>query len=155
MPNINPRIRSLDDLLGVARKVENTAATEDKPAQPGNNEIQMLPPEIIRGFRGHPFRLYEGDRFNDLVDSVSENGVLSPTIIRKIEPDENGFKCWPVITAKMLLLRRSAYFPVSLKRIFPIRTHGFMSLKPMSCNGPSRKCSRLNGRLCWPCATPR
>ena len=90
MPNINPRIRSLDDLLGVARKVENTAATEDKPAQPGNNEIQMLPPEIIRGFRGHP-----------------------------------------------------------------IRTHGFMSLKPMSCNGPSRKCSRLNGRLCWPCATPR
>lgn len=27
MPNINPRIRSLDDLLGVARKVENTAAT--------------------------------------------------------------------------------------------------------------------------------
>ena len=32
MPNINPRIRSLDDLLGVARKVENTAATEDKPA---------------------------------------------------------------------------------------------------------------------------
>ena len=26
MPNINPRIRSLDDLLGVARKVENTAA---------------------------------------------------------------------------------------------------------------------------------
>ena len=29
MPNINPRIRSLDDLLGVARKVENTAATEE------------------------------------------------------------------------------------------------------------------------------
>ena len=55
MPNINPRIRSLDDLLGVARKVENTAAAEDKPAQPGNNEIQMLSPEIIRGFRGHPF----------------------------------------------------------------------------------------------------
>ncbi len=72
MPNINPRIRSLDDLLGVARKVENTAATEDKPAQPGNNEIQMLPPEIIRGFRGHPFRLYEGDRLNDLVESISE-----------------------------------------------------------------------------------
>ena len=157
MPNINPRIRSLDDLLGVARKVENTAATEDKPAQPGNNEIQMLPPEIIRGFRGHPFRLYEGDRFNDLVDSVSENGVLSPTIIRKIEPDENGFEYEMLaghnrqnaaIAAKRLL-------PCIVKRIFPIRTHGFMSLKPMSCNGPSRKCSRLNGRLCWPCATPR
>ena len=92
MPNINPRIRSLDDLLGVAREVENTAAAEDKPAQPVNNGIQILPPEIIRGFRGHPFRLYEGDRLNDLVESISENGVLVPAIVRKIEPDENGFE---------------------------------------------------------------
>lgn len=92
MPNINPRIRSLDDLLGVAREVENTAATEDRPAQTANNGIQMLPPQIIRGFRGHPFRLYEGDRLNDLVESISENGVLVPAIVRKIEPDENGFE---------------------------------------------------------------
>ena len=86
MPNINPRIRSLDDLLGVARKAE------DKPAQPANNGFQILSPEAIRGFRGHPFRLYEGDRLNDLVESISENGVLVPAIVRKIEPDENGFE---------------------------------------------------------------
>lgn len=92
MPNINPRIRSLDDLLGVAREVANTAATEDKPAQTANNGIQMLSPQIIRGFQGHPFRLYEGDRLNDLVESISENGVLVPAIVRKIEPDENGFE---------------------------------------------------------------
>ena len=92
MPNINPRIRSLDDLLGVARKVENTAAAEDKPAQPANNGFQILSPEAIRGFRGHPFRLYEGDRLNDLVESISENGVLVPAIVRKIEPDEIGFE---------------------------------------------------------------
>ena len=92
MPNINPRIRSLDDLLGVAREVENTAATEDRPAQTANNGIQMLSPQIIRGFRGHPFRLYEGARLNDLVESISENGVLVPAIVRKIEPDENGFE---------------------------------------------------------------
>ena len=61
MPNINPRIRSLDDLLGVARKVENTAAAEDKPALPGNNDIHML-------------------------------GVFAPAIVRKIDPDENGFE---------------------------------------------------------------
>ena len=92
MPKINPRIRSLDDLLGVARKVENTAAAEDKPAQPANNGFQILSPEAIRGFRGHPFRLYEGDRLNDLVESISENGVLVPAIVRKIESDENGFE---------------------------------------------------------------
>lgn len=92
MPNINPRIRSLDDLLGVAQEVANTAAAEDKPAQPANNGFQILSPEAIRGFRGHPFRLYEGDRLNDLVESISENGVLVPAIVRKIEPDENGFE---------------------------------------------------------------
>lgn len=92
MPKINSRINSLDDLLGVAREVENTAAAADKPAQPAHNGIQMLPPQIIRSFRGHPFRLYEGNRLNDLVDSISENGVLVPAIIRKIEPDENGFE---------------------------------------------------------------
>ena len=92
MPNINPRIRSLDDLLGVAQGVENTAAAENKPAQPANNGFQILSPEAIRGFRGHPFRLYEGDRLNDLVESISENGVLVPAIVRKIEPDENGFE---------------------------------------------------------------
>ena len=92
MPKINPRISSLDDLLGVAREVENTAAAEDKPAQPANNGFQILSPEAIRGFRGHPFRLYEGDRLNDLVESISENGVLVPAIVRKIESDENGFE---------------------------------------------------------------
>ena len=72
--------------------MENTAAAEDKPAQPANNGFQILSPEAIRGFRGHPFRLYEGDRLNDLVESISENGVLVPAIVRKIEPDENGFE---------------------------------------------------------------
>ena len=92
MPKINPPISSLDDLLDFAREVDDTASTEDRPAQTANNGIQMLPPQIIRGFRGHPFRLYEGDRLNDLVESISENGVLVPAIVRKIEPDENGFE---------------------------------------------------------------
>lgn len=94
MPKINPRISSLDDLLGVTQEVENIAVAENKSVQPANtnNEFQILPPEVIRGFRGHPFRLYEGDRLNDLVESISENGVLVPAIVRKIEPDENGFE---------------------------------------------------------------
>ena len=94
MPKINPRISSLDDLLGVAQEVENIAVAENKSVQPAdtNNGFQILPPEGIRGFRGHPFRLYAGDRLNDLVESISENGVLVPAIVRKIEPDENGFE---------------------------------------------------------------
>ena len=59
---------------------------------PTKNTIITLPPQAIRAFRGHPFRLYEGDRLNDLVESISEHGVLNPVIIRKIERDEDGFE---------------------------------------------------------------
>ena len=92
MPKINPRIKSIEDLLGVAQAAEAGAETASKPATDESNEIQMLPPQIIRSFRGSPFREYGGERFNDLVDSVSEHGVLNPTIIRKIERDEDGFE---------------------------------------------------------------
>ena len=75
MPKINPRISSLDDLLGVAREVENTATavTENKPAQPANNGIQMLSPQIIRGFPGHPFRLYDADPVH--VEEQRQKGI--------------------------------------------------------------------------------
>ena len=59
---------------------------------PTKNTIITLPPQAIRAFRGHPFRLYEGDRLNDLVESISEHGVLNPAIVRKIERDEDGFE---------------------------------------------------------------
>ena len=112
MPKINPRISSLDDLLGVAREVENTAAAEDKPAQPGNNEIQMLSPEIIRGFRGHPFRLYEGERLNDLVERMVFWFLPLSERSNRTRMGLNT-KCWPVITGRTPLLLRSAHFPVS------------------------------------------
>ena len=75
MPKINPRISSLDDLLGVAREVENTATavTENKPAQPANNGIQMLSPQIIRGFPGHPVRLYDADPVH--VEEQRQKGI--------------------------------------------------------------------------------
>lgn len=92
MPKINPRIKSIEDLLGVAQAAENGPEAVNKPVPDESNEIQMLPPQIIRSFRGSPFREYGGERFDDLVDSVSEHGVLNPTIIRKIERDEDGFE---------------------------------------------------------------
>lgn len=98
MPKINPRITSLDDLLGIVQEVENAPAEGNAPVsvppvpQEKKNGIVELSPQVIRRFRNHPFRLYEGDRLNDLVESISENGVLVPAIIRKIERDEDGFE---------------------------------------------------------------
>lgn len=105
MPKINPRIHSIDDLLGLAGLDE--PAPEEAPAAvapavpadtvvaapaPAQNIIQLLPPEKIRRFRKHPFRLYEGERLEDMIASITDNGILTPVIIRKIEPDEDGYE---------------------------------------------------------------
>lgn len=47
------------------------------------NGIEMLPIDSIRPFRKHPFRLYEGKRLDDMVESIKEHGILSPLIIWK------------------------------------------------------------------------
>ena len=84
MPKINPRIKSIDDLLGLDAAEESPIEPTPSVSLPTKNTIITLPPQAIRAFRGHPFRLYEGDRLNDLVESISEHGGLNPAIIRKI-----------------------------------------------------------------------
>lgn len=66
------------------RKVFNDAVdllTGGEPAAAGKG-VQMLPVEGIKPFHNHPFRLYEGERLDDMVESVREHGVLVPTIVR-------------------------------------------------------------------------
>ena len=47
------------------------------------NGIEMLPMDSVRPFRKHPFRLYEGERLDDMVESIREYGILSPLIVWK------------------------------------------------------------------------
>ena len=66
------------------RKIFNDAVdvlcgAEDVSAPEGG--IQMLPIDSIRPFRNHPFRLYKGERLEDMVESIREHGVLSPVIV--------------------------------------------------------------------------
>ncbi len=46
--------------------------------------VQMLPVDGIRAFHDHPFHLYEGERLDDMVESIREHGVLNPMIVRKM-----------------------------------------------------------------------
>lgn len=47
------------------------------------NGIVSLPVEEIHPFHDHPFRLYEGDRLEDMVQSIKDHGMLNPVIVRK------------------------------------------------------------------------
>ena len=74
---------------GAKRKIFNDAIDlldqmEEAAAVP-KNTVRILPTESIRPFRGHPFRTYEGERLEDMVQSIREHGVLNPVIVRKQE----------------------------------------------------------------------
>ncbi len=96
MPKLNPKIKSLDDLLRINEETSDNSLPESErtasavPSLDDKNKIAYLPPNSIRAFKNHPFHLYEGERLDDLVASVKANGILTPVIVRKTEPDENG-----------------------------------------------------------------
>mgnify|MGYP000544325551 FL=1 len=60
--------------------------TEDpveERAEPVNG-IVLLPIDEIQPFHDHPFRLYEGEWLDDMVQSIKDYGVLNPVIVRKV-----------------------------------------------------------------------
>ena len=61
--------------------------TGESPAQTTETAaggVQMLPVDKVKAFHDHPFRMYEGERLNVMVESVKEHGVLSTVIVRKV-----------------------------------------------------------------------
>lgn len=57
--------------------------TADAPQAETGNGLQGLPMDKIKPFHDHPFHLYEGERLDDMVESIREHGVLNPVIVRK------------------------------------------------------------------------
>lgn len=70
-----PRRRIFDDAIDVL--------TGPEAGEAGSSSVQEIPIEKIDSFRDHPFRLYEGERLEDMIDSVKTHGVLTPVIVRK------------------------------------------------------------------------
>lgn len=59
-----------------------------KPVEMVNGErLVFLKFSRIRPFAGHPFRLYIGERLEDMVDSIRRNGIIMPLIVRRIYDD--------------------------------------------------------------------
>ena len=73
-----PRLDSLDDLFGLSD------ATCQVPAKT-EAEYTVIPFDLMDSFPGHPFRLYMGQRKDDMVESIREKGILQPLILRAVE----------------------------------------------------------------------
>lgn len=47
-------------------------------------DIELLSINLLVPYHNHPFSLYSGERLEDMVDSIKENGVLTPIIVQPI-----------------------------------------------------------------------
>ena len=61
------KLTSYDELLGVSD---------------GTKDIEL---DKLSNFKNHPFKVIEDDKMEDLVKSITENGVLSPILVREAE----------------------------------------------------------------------
>lgn len=59
----------------------------EAPSLPTKQRLVFIPFCKIRSFNKHPFRLYAGERLDDMVESITKNGILQPLIVRRILDD--------------------------------------------------------------------
>lgn len=55
-------------------------------------EIKEIELDKLISFDKHPFKLYEGQRFTDMVESVRSNGVLVPIVVRPYAKEEEKYE---------------------------------------------------------------
>ena len=70
------------------KKIETFASIfgDDYDLEASNDKddgITKLKIETLVAFKNHPFKLYEGDRFDDMVESIKNLGVIVPIVVRK------------------------------------------------------------------------
>ena len=71
-PGQKIKLKTIDEMLGVV----------------GEESAMEIEIEKIHPFRNHPFHVVDDAKMQDLIDSIRENGILSPTLIRPVGNDE-------------------------------------------------------------------
>ena len=71
--------RKIFDAVDLLTEDTSAQATEVK----AENGVEQIKINDIQSFHDHPFHLYEGERLQDMVQSIKEHGVLNPVIVRK------------------------------------------------------------------------
>lgn len=53
------------------------------------NGLRYVDVSTLKPFKNHIFKLYEGERYEDMKVSIEKNGILTPIIIRQVKEDIN------------------------------------------------------------------
>ena len=66
----NIKFASIDELFGIPQ-------TNDE------QKVSMIPVKDLHAFSNHPYKVTDDSKMDELIESVKENGVLEPGIVRK------------------------------------------------------------------------
>ena len=51
-----------------------------------------LPITALHPFKDHPYKVQDNEEMDALVESIRENGIMSPLIVRPLENSENEYE---------------------------------------------------------------
>ncbi len=49
------------------------------------NQVKQIPIDMLIPYHNHQFTLYEGERCDDMIESIRQNGVMTPIIVRPMD----------------------------------------------------------------------
>ena len=74
--SLNVSLKGADDIF----------STEESRQEQQREQVQQIPIGELFPFKNHPFKVLDDDKMDDLVESIKQNGVLTPVLVR---PDKN------------------------------------------------------------------
>jgi ParB family chromosome partitioning protein len=80
-----PRLQNLDDLFNLNDGINPLEQSVPILETQSRRLVVLVAIDKPVPFKGHPFRLYEGERLDDMVASIKANGVLVPIIVRMVD----------------------------------------------------------------------
>ncbi len=87
------------------------------------NEIKEIPIEALQPFKMHSGQTYEGERLQQMMDSIKRLGLMYPMLVRLIENGKyeiicgHYYKCRCILKGRIIILRNcraEKYRPAAL-----------------------------------------
>lgn len=82
-------MRKID--LGLPTYEESLFSTEEQRQEAKLEKVMKIPIDEIHAFKNHPFHVRQDEEMQKLIDSVQDNGILIPVLVRP-DRDGNGYE---------------------------------------------------------------
>ena len=55
-------------------------------------QISIIPIAKLHAFEGHPYKVLDNEEMNDLIESIQDNGILTPLLVRPLEGTKDEYE---------------------------------------------------------------